>query len=367
MTDNQDNQVNIEFEPDKHEYTVNGKKAKISVTALIGKQITKDEYINVDPAILQRAAQRGTDVHADLEYFVREGTTPRTQECINFQKYIKENNWKIENQLCEFKLAIQHVLQTPNAIYSFILSGTADLICTLNGKRAIIDHKTTSTVHEESVRWQMSLLDYMARKLNGQVINKHRFNYEPAEEFYCFHFNKQAEFKPVKVEKISDIEIERLLDAEAKNEEYHPLPLDILTPNQQEQLLELEKKIAGLKLAQEALSKQEQVLKDQMLSAFQVHTDVRKLELPHLSISYVQPSSSQKEEVDLEKLKKEFPEAYEQCVRTKYTSTAPSVRITLSKDVKQMIEANNSTIQALPAVPSLPQTQRKVKTRGYFA
>lgn len=359
--------VNIEFEPVKHEYTVNGKKAKISVTSLIGKQITHDEYSTVDPAVLQRAADRGTDVHADLEFFVREGTEPRTQECKNFQKYIKEHNWTIENQLCEFKMAIEHTVTTPTKVCSFILSGTADLICKLNGKRAIIDHKTTSVVHEESVRWQMSLLDYMGRKLNGKIINGFLFNYEPAEEFYCFHFNKQAVFKPVKVEKISDIEIERLLDAEAQDEEYHPTPLDILTPRQQDALLELEKKLAGLKLAQEALSKQEAELKEEMLAAFQVHTDVKKLELPHLSISYVTPASTTKEEVDLEKLKAQFPEAYAACVVQKISVTKPSVRITLSKEVKQLIEANNSTIQALPSLPDATKPRKNSKRRGFFS
>ena len=363
----EEKQVNIEFEPEKHEYTVNGRKSKISVTALIDKQITKTEWGTIDPQILQRAANRGTDVHADLEHFVREATPPRTHECQNFQKYLQDHNWRIENQLCEFKLAIEHVVSQNNKIYSFILSGTADLICTLNGKRAIIDHKTTSVIHEESVRWQLSILDYMARKLSGSVINGFPFAYEPAEEFYVFHFDKQAKFTPVKVEKISDIEIERLLDAEAKNEEYYPTPVDILTPRQQASLLEIEQRIASLKLAQEALALQEQELKSQMLEAFQVHTDVKKLELPHLSISYCSPSVTTKKEVDFDLLQSKYPEAYKECVKETTTTSKPSVRITLSKEMKSLIEANNQTVQQLPAIPSQTNSRKNTKKRGFFA
>ncbi|MCM1322946.1 MAG: PD-(D/E)XK nuclease family protein [Acetobacter sp.] len=351
--------VEILFEPEKHEYTVNGEKADISVTTLIGKQVTHDEYFNVDPAVLKRAADRGTDVHADLEYFVGKGTEPRTQECKNFAAYIKANGWIIEHQLCEFKLAIKHTVDTGTKICSFILSGTADLMCKLNGKWVVVDHKTTSTIHEESVRWQMSLLDYMARQLSGSTINGYKFDYEPAEELYVFHFDKQAVFRPVKVERIPDIEIERLLDAEAKKEEYHPTPVDILTPRQMDELLDVEKKIASLKLAKKALDNQEAQLRAAMEEAFAAHPGTKKVELPHVTVTYKVPST--KQTFDVEKFQQDHPDLYKQYLVT--TPVKGSVTITLSKDVQASLEARTPDV----AIQQLPPPKRKNTKRGYFS
>ena len=201
MENIQDKNIEILFEPIKHEYTVNGEKAKISVTGIVEKQVTGNEYFSVPSDVLQRAADRGTEIHADLEYFVGKGTAPKTKACQNFANYIKANGWTIESPLCEFKMAIRWTAQNDKKIQSFILSGTADLLCKLNGKWVVIDHKTTSSVHEESVRWQMSLLDFMARQLSGCIINGVLFDYIPAEELYVFHFDKSDVFKPIKVEK----------------------------------------------------------------------------------------------------------------------------------------------------------------------
>ncbi len=356
----QEKVINIEFEPVAHEYTVNGEKAKISVTSLIGKQVTRDEYFSVDPEVLKRAADRGTDVHADLEYFVGKGTEPRTPECKNFAKYIQANGWTIEDPLCEFKLAIRYTAFNRVKIQSFILCGTADLMCKLNGKWVVIDHKTTSTIHEESVRWQMSLLDYMARQLNGCTINGKLFEYIPAEELYVFHFDKQAVFRPVKVDPISDVEIERLLTAEALDEEYHPTPVDILTPRQEVSLLELQKKLYSLKLAKKRLDEEESALRTQMEQAFEAHPDTKKVELSDVTVTYTPPTTV--EGFDKERFKEENPELYKKYV-TKSTRKG-SVTITLSKELQAQLELRAPDV----AIAALPAPKRKNKmNKGFFS
>lgn len=352
-------QIQIDFTPETHEYKVNGKKAKISVTALIDKQISKTEWFAIDPEILQKAAARGTDVHADLEYFVGKGTEPRTQECKNFAEYLKAHQWKIEEPRTEFKLAIEHTAERNGIKHSFILCGTADLICVLNGKHIILDYKTTSVIHEQEVRWQMSLLDYMARQLNGKEINGEPFIYVPAEEMYVFHFDKQAKFKPVKVDPIPDVEIIRLLDAEALEEEYHSTPVDILTPKQEQRLLDIEKRLTALKAAQALLANEEASLKAQMEQAFQAHPATRKVELSNLTISY-KPGTT-RTTFDTARFEKDHPDLYKQyCV---VTEVKGSVSITLSKQVKEQIEAYSSDI---PSLPALPKPARKNSKRGYF-
>lgn len=355
--------IDIQFNPENHTYTVNGKPAKISVTTLIGKQIEKDEYIAVPEDVLKRAADRGTAVHADLEYYVgHQPYEPTTPECKNFANYIKANGWTIENPLTEFKLALEFSCVVDNKKYSFILCGTADLICILNGKHVVVDHKTTSVIHEESVRWQMSLLDYMARQLNGYLINGQLFTYVPAEEMYVFHFNKEAIFKPVKVEPISDVEIERLLIAEAMDEEYHPTPVEILTPRQLVALEEIEKKLTAIAAAKKLLEAEETKLKSEMLAAFEAHPDAPKtVDFGTVSCTYTKPTT--RTSFDSEKFQQDHPDLYEQYV--KVSPVKPSIRITLSKELKEYIEAKPQEIPLLspPAKKEPTKTQTK---RGFF-
>lgn len=357
------NQIEIQFNPDNHTYTVNGKPAKISVTTLIGKQISKDEYIAVPDDVLKRAADRGTAVHADLEYYVgHQPHEPTTPECKNFASYIKANGWKIENPLTEFKLAIEFTCVVDNKKYSFILCGTADLICILNGKHIIVDHKTTSVIHEESVRWQMSLLDYMARQLNGYVINGQPFTYVPAEEMYVFHFDKSAVFRPVRVDPISDVEIERLLIAEAMDEEYHPTPVEILTPRQQVALEEIEKKLTAIAAAKKILDAEESRLKSEMLAAFEAHPDAPKT-VDFGTVSCTYKKSYTRTSFDAEKFQQDHPDLFDQYA--KVSVVKPSVTITLSKELKDYIEAKPQEIPLLS--PPQKKSPEKSKTkRGFF-
>lgn len=351
-------QIQIDFIPETHEYFVDGEKAKISVTSLIDKQVTRTEWAGIDPEILRRAADRGTKVHADCEYFIGKGTKPKTPECQNYATYIKEHNWQITQALTEYKLAIRYV--STDATASFILCGTADLICFLNGVPIVADYKTTSVIHEESVRWQMSLLDYMARQLNGCIINGQLFEYTPAEELYVLHFDKQARFTPVKVDFIPEAEIVRMLDAEAKNLEYYPTPVELLTPRQQEQLLELEKKLCSLEATKKLLEKEESAIRSELISAFQAHQDVKTLTLASLSATYT--PATNRETFDTKRFAEEHPDLYKQYLTT--TEVKPKVTITLAKHIKEQIEAYSPQTAQISALPA-PKQRRTLK-RGFF-
>ena len=60
--------VDILFKEETHEYLINNVKARTSVTSLIERQVTKTNFIGVDPIVLQRAAERGTKVHRNWSY-----------------------------------------------------------------------------------------------------------------------------------------------------------------------------------------------------------------------------------------------------------------------------------------------------------
>ena len=57
--------MKLEFDPEKHEYRLEGELVP-SVTELL-KPITDKGYANINPAVLQEAARRGTEVHGACE------------------------------------------------------------------------------------------------------------------------------------------------------------------------------------------------------------------------------------------------------------------------------------------------------------
>ena len=365
--------VEILFTEETHEYLINKQKAKTSVTSLIERQVSKTNFAGVDRVVLHRAAERGTKVHKELELFVKNGTEPATPEAVNFKNHVISNGWKFENHLEEFKVAIEWTSRS-NPRNSFILAGTADLITCLNinDPNTLIpimaDHKTTSVIHITDVSWQLSLLDYMARQLDGKPINGVIFNYIKPIEFYVFHFNKSAKFEPVKVNKISDIEIERLLDAEANGEEYFPIPPDILTPRQTEELLSLEQQITQLEQTKKALELKKETLKKLLLEGFALNTDVRSIKTNSFTITYV-PGGT-KSVFDADAFETAYPEEAAKYKKDKVTK--PQVRITLSKELKAEIPtiatgmppATGKTIE-LPEPPKKGGKREKA-TKNYF-
>lgn len=378
--------VSILFDEPTHTYLINNVKARTSVTSLIERQVFKTNWAGVDPLVLARAAQRGTNVHKDLELFLSEGREPETPCGQTFKNFLQENEWEFINHKEEFKVAIEWTSQKGN---SFILAGTADLFATLKTRDfqtpIAADHKTTSVVNRDSVRWQLSLLDYMARHLNGHKINGELFEYTPAEKLFCFHFNKQAEFTPVEVTHISDVEIERLLEAEADGEEYYPIPQEIITPRQQEQLLSIEQQIVQLEQTKKALEEQKRKLTDALLQGFEKYTDITSIKTDSFTISYVKGRETkkfneerfitdnpdiapkyQKSVFDSEAFTKDNYDWAQEYIETK--TTKPSVRITLSKELKEnipLITASKGQITVTTPTPQ-PSPKRLKARNDYF-
>ena len=342
--------VNIEFNEELHEYHVNGRKADISVTALIDKQISKTEWHTIPADVLQKAADYGTAVHLDLELFVRDGKTPEFNETKNFQKFLKSN--PLATPRTEFRLALEH--------RGLLLTGTADLMAYLNMIPIIADYKTTSVIYEESVRWQMSLLDYMARKLHGAIVNGSLFEYTPAQKLFVFHFDKkkQGQFTPVEVAPISDIEIERMLDAEAAGQEY--VPTTFITPRLQQEVLSIQAAITKHKKAIAELEAQDDALRAGLLTAFEAHPDIKRVECPEFTISYVAPSQGTAFDA------KAFEAAHPDQALNYQKTTSRKGYVTIKLKEGADISVADSTSAALPPVPKPAPTKRSKAKQGYF-
>lgn len=144
----------LEYDNDTHTYLVDGIIVP-SITQIL-KVRFGGKYAGVDKDTLQRAAQRGTDIHKAIELYCREQTESDYKELHNYKFLAKHYNFTTARNevpiiLCKF--------DDP------IAAGRLDLILDMwnTGDKALADIKTTSALDKEYLAYQLNLyrLGYM--------------------------------------------------------------------------------------------------------------------------------------------------------------------------------------------------------------
>lgn len=132
-----------------HKYTVDGEEVP-SVSELT-RFITREVYSEAPQFFLDKAAERGTNVHKATEAIDKFGSVeidsdiaPFVQAYVNFRKEVAPEWEKIEWPVHNQKL----------------YAGTIDRYGTMNGKKVILDIKTTASIsgmHKVLYRAQLNL------------------------------------------------------------------------------------------------------------------------------------------------------------------------------------------------------------------
>lgn len=302
--------MRIDFDNKNHAYYVDGEIATISVTELLSKHGIADDFSAVPTKTLKRKAEVGKLVHKDIENVVF-GTEPKTFEGSQFQ------NWTFKNCfgcIPETLLAIK--------AYGITIAGTCDLIgIGTDEKLFIADHKTVTKLNKDYVSWQVSIYDYMARKM-GKIKNlDEEYAYTGAERFYCFHY-AQKQMKVVELEKVPDAEIERLFEAEAKGEQYKPREL-VVAEEFRLKVEQAESALLAIESERDIALANAKKLREELLTAMK-EQGIRRWETDKIKVSFIR--GTERKTIDSEKLKRIFPRAYEKCLKT--TLVNDSIRIT---------------------------------------
>ena len=135
----------LEFDDETHRYIVNG-----IITPSVSKLLSLkfDDYPNVPKAVLQAAADRGTEMHKAIEVYEKTGKESDLQEFRNYlflKKHFKIEN--VENEL-------------PVAYFEYglpVFAGTIDQVCRIDGVPAINDFKRVSAPNKEKIAYQVNL------------------------------------------------------------------------------------------------------------------------------------------------------------------------------------------------------------------
>lgn len=293
----------VEFEEKDHIYTVNGEIAGISVTELLAKHGLAPDYSGVNKQKRRESADKGKAVHKDLEDILNVASYgPKTEQGKHFAEWVKEN---IDCGVGEQKLAYEY--------NGLIIAGTADVMAIGKNKTLIVaDHKNTAKFHREYVSWQVSLLDYFARKLGREKINGKILNWKGANKFYCFHYDpKSGEMKVYELEKVSDEEIERLIECEYKNEIYQRAVL-VIDPELEKKYLLAEEKFMEIEKQAKEVQNARDDLRAELLKLFE-QQGIKSWESRDgkLLVTYVAPAEQLR--VDSAKLKTKYPQVFAEC------------------------------------------------------
>lgn len=282
------------FDPQTHTYTLDGKDL-ISVTQLMEKHGLSPNYNGVDEETLKASAERGTLIHKEIEDYIKKGEIGFTEEVAQFVSYVRENNIAIKGSEVTF--------------HNDLVAGTCDLIINSEkGYLIVADIKTTSTLHKESVAWQLSLYAY----LSGNKTMNHG---------QAFHFSKDG-LKVVDIPLKPMEEVEKLLECERKGEIYHQEL--IVEGFELAELYEAEQIIIKAKEEQKRAEERKEEVYNAILKAME-EQGVKTYETDTMKITYVAPTK--RITLDAKKLKEENPlvaKAYE-----RETETKASLRVTL--------------------------------------
>lgn len=307
--------VQIEFEEKGHIYFVNGDIASISVTELLSKH-GLSPYGKTKTGAMKESAEKGKEIHKDLENILNEPAyKPKTKQGEQFAEWVKGNlDCGVGEQMLGFEKE------------GLIIAGTADVMAIGKDRTLIIaDHKNTSQFHREYVSWQVSILDYFARKLGREKINGKLLNWKGAKKFFCFHYDTKTEEMTIhELKKVDDEEIERLLDCELHGEIYQR-PNLIIDPELEKRYLAAEETfIAFEKQAKEA-QKARDDLRAEILKLFE-EQKIKSWESPDKKVLITYIPQAEQIRVDSSKLKTKYPQVFTEC--QKISKVKSQIRVT---------------------------------------
>lgn len=144
----------VVFNEEQHTYTL-GDKQLSGITSIIKKYLFPDMYAAVSQAVLNKAAERGTRIHNLIQLWTM-GILSQ-EDIAELQPFLDAfhaaglDGWEPE-----------YLVSDNESVASSI-----DLVCLdKDGNIILCDIKTTSVLHTEYLRWQLSIYAYLFERQN---------------------------------------------------------------------------------------------------------------------------------------------------------------------------------------------------------
>lgn len=277
--------LEILFDPATHTYTRNGNNY-ISVTTLLKKYNLSAHYSNqISTAVMHTAAVRGDTVHKGLENYIKTGAIdPNIPEVITFDKYI--TNRGIDLTTARSEEVIYHD--------PYLIAGTIDFQYQDGNDKIIADFKTTSSIHWESVAWQLSIYNYI--KTNGDVLQYYM------NKLMVYHM-RGTKLNVREVPLIDYAEVEKLLQANLTNAPYSYTPdfSKVISDSEGVVLHQLISEIENCTAILEDLKKKKEAFQKKLITSMTANNVPTFTTNNNLKITYT--PESHRENISKEKLK----------------------------------------------------------------
>lgn len=285
--------MKVIFDEQKHTYQL-GDRILISVTRLLKKHGLSTDYSGVDAEVLQKAAQKGTMIHKEIEDYIKHGAVGFTKEFSDFIEIITQLGVVVDDS--EIILPAGDIPE--DKADDYVCAGTADLIGKVKGGYVLADIKTTSSIDKRVCAWQLSLYERLAGIKFAAL--------------YIFHLGQKS--KAVSIDRIPEKEIDRLLECERNGEIYHEPGLvatgDLIACAEAAER-ELKRAEAAAKNAKTAAEKYRQQLYEIM-----TQQGVSSWESLDKSMLVTRVAPSTKTTIDSDKLRADLPDIAEKYSKT---------------------------------------------------
>lgn len=146
----------LEFFDDTHEYLVDGVLVP-SITQIL-KYKFGSKYNGVSQKVLNRAAEKGTEVHEAIERYCKTGESSELKEVRNFKFLMNKYGFKVKDNEVPIILFIDD---------GPVAAGRLDLVLELDNKIGGADIKRTATLDKEYLAYQLNLYRIGYRQCYG--------------------------------------------------------------------------------------------------------------------------------------------------------------------------------------------------------
>lgn len=172
----------LEFIPETHTYICDGVIVPCVSDILAYKF---NDYSGVSREVLERASEKGTEMHKAIEDYEQQGITSDLREFKNYL-FLKKQ-FKFENVANEVP-----VLYEKGGRVLFV--GTLDQVITIDGKLGINDFKRVSTPNKNKIAYQLNLYKMAYEQSYGKEIEFLSFTHlrEDVRKFHRLPINEAS-------------------------------------------------------------------------------------------------------------------------------------------------------------------------------
>ncbi len=290
----------VSFEDITHSYLLDNEVYLMGVTSLMKKHSLAPNYEGIPADVLQKAAERGSKVHKDIEDYCNGKAVAMTKE---LKAYIG----------CGINAIANEYLVSDNEIVASSIDIVADAG---DSKVNLIDIKTTSALHLEPLSWQLSIYAFLFKFQNPDI---------EIAGLYGLHI-KAGKATLVPVPKKMDDEIIDLLFCEREGLPFMPKAEELPTATK-EMLTTLEEVTSQITLIKTSLKEAEELKKsiEQKVIAEMESKALKTLENGPIKVTYVAPYT--REGVDTKRLQEAMPEVYDRY--KKITNIGASIKVSI--------------------------------------